>query len=77
MPKYVESADVELYLHQFEAIRQANDWTNGAALLHVKFFRLPHFDPIKDYTIDPIHLLYFGIAKKTTALSYIRLTKQK
>lgn len=36
LPKYDGSADVELYLHQFEAIRQANDWTDGAALLHLK-----------------------------------------
>lgn len=36
LPKYDGSRDVELYLQQFVGISAANQWEEGASLLHLK-----------------------------------------
>ena len=53
---------------QTDQHRKAYEAQSGARWS--EFFRLSYFDPIKDHAIDPMHLLYLGIAKKMTKHYY-------
>lgn len=35
-PKFEGSGDVELFIEQFQAVQEANQWPDGAALLHLR-----------------------------------------